>query len=79
MIFRWLGNVLIWLDIGVNVLLLGGSPYETLSSRIGKRSDNGDRWACVICKWMDKVDARHCSTAQVDDRGKTLPNWWRKK
>ena len=74
---RYFLNILIWLDIGVNVLLLGGSPYETLSSRIGKRRDKGDKWACVVCRVLDWVDERHCSTAQVDDRGKTLPNWWR--
>lgn len=75
---RYLANIAIWLDIGINVLLLGGSPYETLSSRIGKRRDKGDRWACMICKWLDKFDPRHCETTQTDDRGKTLKNWWKK-
>lgn len=77
-ITRWLTNILIWLDIGINVLLLAGSPYETISSRIGKRRDKGDRWACVICRLIDRFDLRHCSTSQVDDNGKTLPNWWRR-
>lgn len=75
---KYLQNILIWLDIGINTLLLGGSPYETLSSRIGKRRDKGDRWACGLCKWLDRIDARHCSTTQVDDYGKTLKNWWKK-
>lgn len=75
---KYLANILIWLDAGLNVLLFGGSPYETISSRIGKRRDKGDRWACVLCRWLDWFDARHCSTTQTDDRGKTLPNWWRR-
>lgn len=74
---KYLQNILIWVDVGVNVLLLGGSPYETLSSRIGKRRDNGDKWACVVCRILDWIDPRHCSTTQVDDYGKTLKNWWK--
>jgi hypothetical protein len=26
-------NVLIWIDIGLNVLFFSGNPYETMSSR----------------------------------------------
>lgn len=38
-------NFLIWLDIGINVMVFGGSPYETLSSRIGRQRDKNARWA----------------------------------
>lgn len=70
-------NILIWLDVGINTLFLGGSPYETLSSRIGKRADKGEIWACVLCRFLDRLDTRHCIKTQTDDRSKTLPNWWK--
>ncbi|MEW6314152.1 MAG: hypothetical protein AB1513_08960 [Pseudomonadota bacterium] len=76
---RYLLNIIIWLDIGINVLLFSGSPYETLSSRIGRRAEKGERWACVLCKLLGKIfrDPRHCWTARVDDYGTTAPNWWK--
>ena len=73
----YLLNILIFIDIGINVILLGGSPYETLSSRIGKRRDKGDKWACIICRMLDRLDDRHCSSSQVNDYGMTLKNWWK--
>lgn len=72
-------NILLWLDIGINVLLFGGSPYETISSRVGKQQANGAKWACIFCKLLDKLDTRHCENSQVPDYGKTLPNWWKLK
>jgi len=74
---RYLLNLLIWIDIGCNVWLFGGSPYETISSRVGKRRDRGERWACIFCKWLDKLDPQHCSTAQVNDYGKAAAPWWK--
>jgi len=73
----YIKNILLWVDIGLNVLICGGSPYESLSSRIGKRASRGDRWACVLCRLLDKIDKRHCETTQVPDYGKTLSNWWK--
>lgn len=37
---RFLRNVLVWLDCGINVLL-AGSPYETLSSRAHRMREKG--------------------------------------
>ncbi|MFZ5531482.1 MAG: hypothetical protein ACOY4U_10610 [Pseudomonadota bacterium] len=73
---RYLLNIIIWLDCGVNVIALSGSPYETLSSRIGRRAEKGERWACVLCAMLDKLDKRHCETSRVDDYGKTQA-WWK--
>ncbi|MEW6314626.1 MAG: hypothetical protein AB1513_11405 [Pseudomonadota bacterium] len=72
---RYLLNFLIWIDIGINVLLFSGSPYETLSSRIGRRAERGERWACVLCKLLDRFDRRHCEKSRVEDYGKTS-QWW---
>ena len=74
---KYLFNILLWIDIGFNVILFGGSPVETLSSRIGKQRDKDAKWACVICKFLDKFDPRHCTSSQWDDKGFTLPNWWK--
>ena len=73
----YLRNVLIWVDIGINVLIFAGSPYETVSSRAGKRRDKGDRWACVFCKILDMIDERHCTKSLVPDIGQNAPNWWK--
>lgn len=75
---RYLLNILIWIDVGVNVLIFAGSPYETISSRVGKRRDRGERWACALCRVLDWFDKRHCDTAQVSDYGKTATNWWKR-
>ena len=76
---RYFWNLLIWFDIGVNVWLFAGSPYETISSRVGKRRDQGDKWACTFCKWLDKFDKRHCESSLVPDIGENAPNWWKFK
>lgn len=74
---RYLFNILIWIDIGLNVLVFAGSPYETISSRVGKRRDQGDKWACVFCSWLDWFDERHCAKSKVPDIGENAPNYWK--
>lgn len=74
---RYLVNILLWFDIGLNVLLFGGSPYETISSRVGKRRDKGDRWACLFCRLLDRIDPRHCAKSEVPDVGENAPNFWK--
>ncbi len=38
----------------------GGSEDETISSRAGRAARRGDRWGCVLCKLLDRVDPGHC-------------------
>ena len=76
---RYLLNILILFDIGVNVVLFAGSPYETISSRVGKRREDGDKWACWLCRLMDKFDTRHCEKSLTPDIGVNAPNWWKFK
>lgn len=38
----------------------GGSENETISSRAGRAARRGDRWGCVLCKLLDKIDPGHC-------------------
>lgn len=65
----YLFNWAILLDLAVNTLI-GGSPRETLSSRMGKAVAE-DR--CVLCKgicWLlDLVDPDHCQKTIDPHRG----------
>lgn len=39
----------------------GGDPDETISSRAGKAMKRGSRWACVLCRLLDRFDPDHCN------------------
>jgi hypothetical protein len=79
---RYIYNLLIWaFDTGFNVIFLGGSPYETISSRVQKRVEAGDKWAVsyiapFICFLFR--DPQHCIKARVPDSIiHNSPNWWK--
>lgn len=38
----------------------GGSEDETISSRAGRAAKRGDRWACILCRILDRLDPGHC-------------------
>ena len=50
----------------------GGHEDETLSSRAGKAARQGKRWACVLCRLLDRLDPNHCEKAIEPDEGKPL-------
>ena len=50
----------------------GGHENETLSSRAGKAAREGKRWACVLCRLLDRLDSNHCEKSIEPDRGKLL-------
>jgi len=62
----WLKNILLWLDQGLNTLLLG-DPDETLSRRAGRARAKGKQWGCLLCKVLDWVDPRHCQKSIEGD------------
>lgn len=69
---RYLKNVLIWLDQGVNVVFLFGDPDETISSRAGKYVVRGRGWfPCQLCKLLDVIfrEKDHCKNSIELDRG----------
>lgn len=66
MVRRYLLNVLIAIDQGINALL-GGDPDETLSSRMGKHKRGPARW---LCKLLSLIDGRHCEKSIEADEGK---------
>lgn len=78
---RYLLNLVIWaFDIGFNVVILAGSPYETISSRVQKRIEHGDRWAKIL-GWVINFIMRnpnHCREARIPNEIiYNSPNWWK--
>lgn len=61
-LWQYILNYLLLLDEAINTILFG-DPRETMSSRIGKYASKGFKWACVICRFLDWIDPRHCATA----------------
>lgn len=60
-------NLLISFDQLLNTFL-AGDPDETLSSRMGKRLETC-RLCAIVCKWLDKIDPRHCHKTIEHDEG----------
>ncbi|WP_133598580.1 hypothetical protein [Tepidicella xavieri] len=38
----------------------GGHEDETISSRAGRAQRQGKRWACLLCRLLDRLDPGHC-------------------
>lgn len=41
-----------------------GSEDETVSSRAARARDEGQRWGCVLCKLLDKIETGHCDKSR---------------
>jgi len=50
----------------------GGDEDETISSRAAKAALRGERWGCVLCKLLDRLDPGHCARNIEHDEGKPL-------
>jgi len=50
----------------------GDHEDETLSSRAGKAAREGKRWACVLCRLLDRLDPQHCEKSIEPDEGKPI-------
>ncbi len=50
----------------------GGHEDETFSSRAGKAAREGNRWACVLCRLLDRLDSNHCENSIEADEGKPI-------
>lgn len=73
---RYILNILLWLDIGCNVLIFGGSPYETMSSRVGKQAEQGKQWACKVCRALAYILGKHhCKNSEVPSYGDNLKKY----
>jgi hypothetical protein len=65
---QYLINFAILLDESLNTLT-GGDPGETVSSRAGKGLQEGKRWACVLCHFLDLFQKDHCLKSVNPDDG----------
>lgn len=81
---RYVWNVLVWLDQGVNVLAgfalnlilkplhQFGYPDETLSSVFAKNVGSGTcRFCAFMCNLLDWIDPNHCKKNIEPDEGGT--------
>lgn len=58
--------VLTALDRFANAILLGDDRL-TISSRAYEASLKGERWGCVLCKLLNRLQPDHCRRAAVFD------------
>lgn len=65
---RYLLNYAILLDEAANTVL-GGSPNETISERAAKARDEGRKWGCVLCRFLNWINPGHCDTALTSTIG----------
>lgn len=50
--------------------VLAGDPDETISSRAGKARREGRIWGCLLCRFLDLFDRKHCEKSIEEDEGK---------
>ena len=50
----------------------GGDPDETISSRAGKAARRGQRWGCLLCRLLTRIDPDHCEKSLEPDEGHPL-------
>lgn len=53
-------------DQSINAAL-GGSEDETLSSRAARSRNAGEKWGCVLCKFLDILDPNHCTKSLLNE------------
>lgn len=49
-----------------------GSEDETVSSHAGKAARKGKAWGCVLCRFLDLFDPRHCEKNIEEDEGERV-------
>jgi hypothetical protein len=67
-ISRYLFNILLWIDQGLNVVFLGGDPDETISSVIGKFYKYHP-FLAWLRKVLNTLDEDHTEKSREDDEG----------
>ncbi len=71
---RYLFNILVWIDIGFNVIfspilnfiftdVIFGSPKDTMTA-VFKRHQSHCKWCAMFCSWLDKIHTGHCEERQ---------------
>ena len=52
--------------------LLRASEYTEVLETFGKAAREGKRWACVLCRLLDRLDPNHCEKSIEYDEGKPV-------
>lgn len=55
----YIEDVLLGLDEFANTLT-GGQPGDTISHRAAVARNNGERWGCWLCAFLNLFQADHC-------------------
>jgi hypothetical protein len=64
---QYVFNVLIVIDCGVNVVLLGGSPDDTISGRSQRGFVAHRRAWTLLHNLLDRIQKNHCEQALAND------------
>jgi hypothetical protein len=59
---RYLLNYAVLIDEAANTVL-GGSPNETISERAAKARNEGRKWGCLLCRFLNWIKQGHCDSA----------------
>lgn len=59
---RYVLNVAVAVDQLANAILVG-DPHASISSRAYRATLRGKRWACVLCRLLDRIQPDHCAIA----------------
>ena len=52
-------NILVGMDQLANAIL-GGDPMETISFRAALAQEDGAKWGCLMCKFLNLFQNNHC-------------------
>ena len=52
--------------------LFDGDEDETISSRAAKARLKGERWGCLLCRFLDWLDPNHCTNSIEPDEGEEI-------
>lgn len=45
---------------------VGGNGKKTISRSTGEAQTRGEKWACVLCRFLDWFDPEHCQKSLAD-------------
>jgi hypothetical protein len=60
-------KALVALDIGLNVVVLGGRQGETISTHSGIAATEGKAWGRLLHWWLGLIEVNHCLKAAASD------------
>jgi len=65
---KYFWKILVSIDQLINTIFFGDED-ETISSRAGKAQLKGEKWGCILCKFLDLFEKDHCSKNIEWDEG----------